>query len=59
MAMQLRVNAYWAAPDGGPGTFFGINFLALGALIVLWLCRPPTVPTATDGIEQFVGRERS
>ena len=57
VAMQLRINGYWASPDGGPGTFLGINFLALGALIILWLCRPIGVLASTGGIEQIVGRE--
>ena len=58
VAMQLRINGYWASPDGGPGTFLGINFLALGALIVLWLCRPTEALSARGGIEQIVEPER-
>jgi hypothetical protein len=52
-AMQLRFNVYWPATNDGPGTIFGINFLAVGALIVLWWYRP----APTSGIEQIVGRE--
>ena len=57
LALQLRINGYWASPDGGPGTFLGINFLALGALVVLWLCHRRDVVAASGGIEQIVGRE--
>ena len=53
-ALNLRANLYWPSPDGGPGTVLGINFLALGALIVLWWYRP----APTTGIEQIVGGER-
>jgi hypothetical protein len=56
-AMNLRFNLYWASPDGGPGTVLGINVLALGALIVLWLCRPTPPLSHTDGVEQIVGPE--
>ena len=52
-AMQLRFNVYWPSTNDGPGTIFGINFLAVDALIVLWWYRP----APTSGIEQIVGRE--
>jgi hypothetical protein len=53
-AMQLRFNIYWPSTSDEPGTVLGINFLAVGALIVLWWYRP----APTSGIEQIVGRER-
>jgi hypothetical protein len=56
VAMNLRANLYWPSPNE-PGTVLGVNFLALGALIVLWLCRPEPALTQTGGIEQIVGRE--
>jgi hypothetical protein len=52
-AMQLRFNVYWPSTSDEPGTVLGINFLAVGALIVLWWYRP----APTSGIEQIVGRE--
>jgi hypothetical protein len=57
VAMNLRANLYWPSPNDEPGTVLGVNFLALGALIVLWLCRPQPALTQTGGIEQIVGRE--
>jgi hypothetical protein len=43
-ALSLTVKAYWAPRGLGSGLVLGINFLALGLLMVLFLCRPGATP---------------
>jgi len=50
VALNLTVSAYWAPRNGDAGMVLGINFLALGVLVVLWLCRPKLAVAQTDGI---------
>jgi hypothetical protein len=57
VALNLTVSAYWAPRNGEAGMTLGINFLALGVVVVLWLCRPTAPLAATGGIEQIVGPE--
>ena len=42
VALHLTASAYWAPRHGEAGMVLGINFLALGVLVVLLLCRPRT-----------------
>jgi len=40
VAFSVTTSAYWAARNGQRGVVLGINFLALGVLVILLLSRP-------------------
>jgi len=40
VAFSYTTSAYWAARNGEPGVVLGVNLLALGVLVILWLSRP-------------------
>jgi hypothetical protein len=59
VALNSTTSAYWAPRNGESDMTLGVNLLALGVLVVLWLSRPKQAVFApTAGVEQIVGPER-
>lgn len=56
LAFSFTTSAYWAARNGEPGMVLGINLLALGVLVVLWLSRPRRTGQEGEASPRSTGR---
>jgi hypothetical protein len=62
LPLNLTVKAVWNAVGGGNPTLLGVNFLALGVLVVLLSCRPAVadLPPVNDQVGQLslIGKDK-